>query len=132
MSHTHVQEMAEIMIRLNLLLQPLLCHRVITDIDRIGEPELCSSGQEHISNKMDHILMLPLANVHSLEQATVTLPDVQDIAEHGGDELLQLVGWGDYRWIGCSQWSYENGLDRINILDVHRFFADDFVDDTGI
>ena len=57
----YLQEAPEIRVVIELILDPLLRHRQMTDEDRACQSELESSIQEYVTNAMDYRCVLSLS-----------------------------------------------------------------------
>ena len=69
----------------------------MADIDRVREPELRRRLEEDVADALYDRRLLALPHVNHLEKAAVAFAQIQDVAEHFVDELIELAESDDRR-----------------------------------
>ena len=95
----------------HLLLQPLLGKREVTDIGRVGYSEFRRSFEKYISDTLDDRCLLPLPDVHDLQQPAVTFSKIEDVVENLVNKFVNFT-WSDDRRSRCSKGTNEKLDDK--------------------
>ena len=69
-----------------------------------------------------------MSDVHDLQESSVALSKVKDVAEYIVNELVNFV-LGDDRRVCVAKRAYEDAVDGVEVVNVLLLLADQLVDD---
>lgn len=99
---TNLYEAPELGVLFTFVLDFLLRHRKMPNIDWIRQPELRRGIEEDVSDTLDDRSLFALPDVQDFEEPAVALAQVEDVAERLLNELIDFT-WPDNGWIGLTK-----------------------------
>ena len=93
-------------ISIQLILDSLPSPHQIPHILGVHNPKLRSGRKEYVADVLDERPLFALTDVELVEDTAVRLAEIEDVAEHFLNELLDLAGSDDW-WIGIAKWTNE-------------------------